>query len=1026
MTTLKLFPAFNGYVGKLIMGDGERSMFTKPTTVETIVILDVSGSMGTNVEKIIRDVLPKTFFHLGYKPTDKITLIVFHDFATTYHTPIENLLKSPIKSGNSTYMSNGIKHLKHYLSTTSNTHIRLLTISDGVLNDQDKTVSESCTLAAELKHFTINSQAIRLFTSESQPDTRGLSSVLQLNTVCESKLVDIKTYENVESVIGNLFKNDNLDKCVMLTSDNEIFMTAPWLPPSNHISLNNTDNVIWFKEIPKNIRINDVKHELKVEICSQLTFDNFDLIMKDKIDYYMNRLKVLKIVNSPEAIAEIAEIVGYFSSLEKTFHANEPSGSILDTSLRARSEYYKNMILKKTKSVMFKMSQIANDEKVAKLNSAQQAEYLRTIDVSKNSKALARRALNNDIDFDSVVRKEVMEMFYHLDELKDIDDAKHTQSFYSKETTLGGIRATCDLVKNRILEDMNANDILTMINIVGVPCHSIIGNYPDPMTWRVDNIFVSCYLSLSDILMAHIVSGGKSLKAVGTDKEISNVIPFFDDDRVHMFMKKYCPSILEYSASIGMRRMIMNVPMTYSYTVCAGVWKMVQEVNLLKSDINIRTFNKLAHSYSVAIGGYFDHILPYIVDQDEKLSYYIGNNGVTNMLSVMMKIIKAGNTKNIGRILRALYSYEINQAVKRKYKYQDNGELVMAKDLVELVGVDLEKFKTPTKDLLIPEDEKLVFHDKYQVKSELFNDIIKSCWYVDYLTLLPDFLSASFCENDEESFTKVKKMPMMDEKTICKALAINYDLRTHQFFTIVQSMLFNNKADRVDSDNSKMLIAELGDFSVGDSLVKDYVKKQYHNKYTSDLTHKIKAEKELLSDKLVKLMIESETVEKCIDLFMNGITHGTGSHKIINKASLGFNDLKIALLNLELIVPERLGKLKVLLLGRDEKDQVVWNNGNALDVDLGEIKDLFIKLDGETGWVGVHEEYVKRNIHQYRIRNGVDKPNRHFHSNGKRSYWAYGFQTIEAYARSITHEAWLEYKAKHWEDNCCGVRKLNF
>ncbi|AYV83841.1 MAG: hypothetical protein Hyperionvirus12_38 [Hyperionvirus sp.] len=1011
MTTLKLFPAFNGYVGKLIVGDGDRGI-SRPSAIETIVILDVSGSMGDNVQKMITDVIPKTFLNLGYKATDQITLITFHNKATTYHTAIENFAKSTIKADGGTYMVGAITHLKNYLTTAAaSKHLRILTISDGALHDQDLTVTESAKLVGELGGgYTINSQAVRLFTSESQPDTRGLSSVMQLNSVCECKLLDIKTYDNVVEVIGDLFKRDNLDKSIMLSSSNEIFMTAPWLPPSNKIYVNNADSVIWFKEIPKNIRINEIDKELKIEICSQLNFDNFDLIMKDKIDYYINRLKVLKVVNSEAAIKEIGEIVGYFGELEKGFHAQDAlGGSAMDTSLRTRSEYYRGLIAKKSKSVVFKMSQIANDDKVAKLNSMQQAEYLRTVDVSKNAKGLARRAVTGDIDFDGVVRKEVLEMFSHLDELSGVDDSKHAQSFYSRETTLGGIRATCELVKAGMLDELNANDILTMINIVGVPCSSVVGNYPDPMTWRVDNIYVSCYLSLSDILMAHIVSGGKALKAVGLDKEISNVIPFFDDDRVHIFMKKYAPSILEYSASVGMRRMIMNVHMTYTYTVCAGVWKMVQELNVSKSDINVQTFERLKHSYEVAVGGHFDHVLKYMVDQDEKLSYYLGNNGVTNMIGVLMKIIKGGNTKNVRRIMRALYSYEINQAVKRKYKYLEHGDVVMREDLNKLVGLDLERFKTKTQELLVAEDEKVEFYDKYHVGKELLGDLLKGCWYVDYLTLLPEFLGGD-----------VKAVGAMDEKSVGRALGIDYDLKMYQFFTIVQSMLYNNKQDRVDSDGEKMLIDELGDFAVGDSLVREYVRKQYQNKYTSDLTFKIKAEKDVLSEKLINKMLGVESVQEFSDLFEGGIVRGKAYHKIVNKASLGYNDLKMCLLNMKIDVPERLGKLKVLLLGRDDKDKIVWNNGNTLAVDLKEFKDVIVQLAGEEGWMGVYDEYAVRNVHIYRL----GKANRHSHCNEKPSYWAFGFLTIDAYARSITHEAWLEYKKIHHD--CCGVRKLNF
>lgn len=56
---------------------------------------------------------------------------------------------------------------------------------------------------------------------------------------------------------------------------------------------------------------------------------------------------------------------------------------------------------------------------------------------------------------------------------------------------------------------------------------------------------------------------GQKLKHPYSDKEIINVIPTFDDERIHKFIRKYAPSLLEYICSIGMRRIISDVPNTY-------------------------------------------------------------------------------------------------------------------------------------------------------------------------------------------------------------------------------------------------------------------------------------------------------------------------------------------------------------------------------------------------------------------------------------------------------------------------------
>ena len=1014
-----LFPAFDGYIGKVTLPTSVKKTHGSKIDVDTLVIMDTSASMGDNVQKLICKVIPNVFSSLHYKESDKITIITFNDFSETYTDTIENFRKSKITCSGTTQMRFAINSLKGHLEKSANKYVRILALSDGDLHDQDLTVKESALLVPFTSGKYINSQAIRFFTSSAQPDTRGLSSILQLNTTTEARLIDIKGYDNINETIASLFVNDGLDKDkIILKSETPVFMNSPWETPLD--TLIYRDEIFFLKEIPKNVTLNNKSYGIKFEFGSPLSFDNFDVILKDKIDYYINRLKVLKVLNTEHSSSEISSILNYFSNLEKTLGVSD---LMENTSLRARSQYYKNLINKRKKSVVIKMAEIANDEKVSKLNSAQQADYLRTMNISKNAKALAKRALNHDIDFDAVVKKEVRAMHSHISELSKVNDKDHFVSFYSKETTLGGIRATCELVDNGMLDDMNAQDILTLINIVGVSCNATIGDFPDPMTWRVDNIFPGCYLSLSDLLMAHLTSGGTELKAVGIDKVITNVIPIYDDEKVHKFLLKYAPCILEYSASIGMRRIIANVSWTYSYTLCAGVWKMIQELNNYKSDLNVLTFSKLALGYELAVGTNFDHVLEFVKDQDENLSYYIANNGVTNMIAIIMKLVKmGGQEKYLVRIMRALYSYEINQAIRRKFKNLEHHEHLMVKALNDLLGIDLEKNKVILKPFF-EENSDIVFYDKYHVNDIMLKEFISYFWYIDYMTLLPEFLIGA---RQTDPIVYIKKIPKMDEKTICSVLEIDYDLNIFKLFNIVQSMLCNTKSQRVDSDNHKMLIQEINNnFSKSDMFVKDYVKKQYVNKYSSDYAHKMKAEKDEMCRILVEKMVGTESVSEFVRLFKEGVMCGSNSHKISNKGSLGFVILNQNLLDMGREVFGRIEKLKILLLGRDSVGgNIVWNNGNTLGVvGLRDYADLFKKLDCEKDWKPIAEEFAK-SIYMYRATGGIDVPNRHGHSNGKPSYWAYGFETIEAFAKDKDTEEWNEYKRVHHD--CCGVSRLNF
>jgi uncharacterized protein YegL len=996
--SLQLYPSLNGFIGKINVKTDENKESLLASDIKTYIILDVSGSMGQNVGRIVNKLLPGMLYNLKYKDDDFVTIITFGSKVQIYYKSVKELYNLPIGPDGMTYMCPAIKQLGELINKLEpNQKIRIMTISDGELHDQMETLEMSNKLVNTVKNVhTVNSQAIRFFTSSSQPDTRGLSSVLQLNTLNDAKLIDINCNIDPSSIIdtmANLFHNDKMGSIVKLITDQNILMNVPWATPTNSVNLTDGENIIWLKDIPKttSVQIGDKTIDIDVDVCvGDINADNYDIILKTKIEYFFNQLKILKVIGTGDANNQIENIVKYFTDLEKSL---EMSKDLLnDNSLKSRLKFFKNIIKKREKSISMKFAQVANDDKVSKFNAAQQADYLRAINVSKNSKGLARRALASGIDFDSVVRKEVTEMYKHLSELKDVSDEDHLKSFYSMESTLGGIRAVCSLIDEGILDDMDANDILKMINIVGIACTGPVGDFPDAMTYRIDEVYSGCYISLSDVLVAYNVSNGQVLTVPGQpDKTIVNVLPLFDDSTVHVFMRKYCPSILEYTASIGMRRVIAEVPMTYAYSACAGIWKLTEDINHNKSDINISIFTKLVKTYDTAVGTYFAHVVPYLTDKpDQKLSYYIANNGVTNMISPLMKIIASKDTQYMSNILRALYSYEIYQVVKKMFRHKDNSDILSKHYLDELVGINFANHKTqlqPLFDTELNNDAPNKFYDQYHCDNNKVDSIIKSSWYIDYLTILPDLLHGAYEKNPIEYIKNIKKM---DENTICNALGIDYDLRTFQYYNIVQALLYSTKNDRVDQDRKEMKFDDLINKESAENMIKNYVKTQYINQYNSDISAKNKEERDVLCKLLISEIGSADQMDKTIDLWKNGLTRGTTSLSIVNNSSMGNIELKQSLLDLNNNIPDRIGKLKILLLGRDDKDNIVWNNGNVLFTQLAEFETIFTKLGQTDQWNAVKDEYKKRNRHIYR-----DLVNRHGHSNEKPSFYGFGHKTLE-------------------------------
>lgn len=1021
----------------------------------TIIILDRSGSMGSQVERLYNKIIPGVLLSLGYKDDSEIHVITFDSETQLIKTTVKEMTSYKISCRGCTRMQDAIVMLEKTMAGIDKQSYRVLSISDGEIEDQEETLKLSSKLAEKVKEFyQINSQAIRLFTSGNQPSTKGLSSVLQFNTVCEANLIDISTVvsdDQTISMISELFANDNISSLgtlgkLSLNCKSRLFKENPWNAASTKIKLKEGVNTFWFSQLPTE------NEEITVEIGNNtytavVSFKKdgikadefFDELLKNKVNYYFNQIKILKIINTTNSKEEISKILSYFKEVDEFFNNQESNTQLISSSskLGARIDFFRQVIKKREKSVFSRMNEIANDDKVNQLNSAQQADYLRNTELTKVSKALAKRAVGEGLDFNVVAREEAKMMRKHFDEIKDIDDSNHLVSFYSTCTTLDGVRAICEVVDNGLIDSMEVNDIIKLLNIVGIGCDSPIGDYPDPMVWRVRDVFPGCFISLSDVLVAFDASGGKALVDVGSKRDIVNVIPVFEDDRLHRFYLKYASTLLEYTSSIGMRRLVAHIPLSYPYTLCAGLLNLIQLINKYKSDISIRTFCCLTKSFEVAIGTMFDYVVDLIGDQDPNISYYIGNNGMTNMMSPLIKIIK-NNFKNgvkeikyVDRVLRALYSFEIYQVIRKVIKGENPGDA--AKEVLrELLGIDFEKYGTKLPPMY-EVNENPTFHRKYYINESKLEPILKKLWYLDHICEFTELFKGVYInhldtktDNPNTLYTDyskeieyIRNIPTLNDEVILSKIKIDYtDVKKFKFFNIVQSLLNYTKADRVDDDNKKMKIIELDKLENAEKMVEDYVQTVYHRKYLADLLERSKEEKSQLATLLTTSMLKTENINEFTKLFREGMEKGPHKIQITDSSKLGYSMLSSLLLNTDSDVPLRFKKLRIVLYGTDEEGKEVWNNGKPLRTKLEPYKDFYYKQNMKKEWDDMFWEMKKLGgIHIYR-----DLANRHGHGNSKPSYWAFGFDMLVQYKQSVGDDDWKNYTTVH--SDCCGVKRM--
>ena len=1088
----------NGYVGKFELQEQIESTSLSSTSkaTPTVIILDQSGSMGSEVGRITNVLLPAMLKRLHYQKDDEIILITFSDSATCTPLTTTDLKSHKISARGGTSMAKGLDMLVKYIPKLHPEEpLRIMIFSDGEVSDKDNVLRQSDVLTGIFKScgFTINAQGFRWFTSSSQPDTSALASVLKLNTVGRVMLEDIDAKQSDTVLLDALvkvFEEDRLDETKMLRSKSKTmtFLNYPWQTWSTSMmSVRPGDNLFWLSEIPEDgdislqccggRRIRGAVDDIiiPIKICGRLKSDNYLRVLSMKVNYFLDHLKLLKVNETKQATEEITHIVSYFSNLEMSMEAaddckSETIPGMGSLGLKNRLDLLQRNISKRSGSIIYMMREIANDDKISRLSAQQTADYLRKdLMGDKRMKGLANR-IGDDLDFDRAARSEVRAMHAHLHELEGIDDSTHISSFLDLETTLSGIRATCELMDRKLpsgeslIDSVDCSDVLRLLNIVGIACDAPVGTYPDPMMWTVDQLFLGTFCSMSDILNQGEAGLTVPRGHQSQNRKIVNVIPFFEEVKIHEFLKKYAPRLLELSAGEGMRRILGPVTGTFLYTICSGLLHLVGLMQNSPSTMHCDVFIKLLDTFSVQSGGYFDHMLPYLHDQEESgrlhLSYYLHNNGVRNMMYPILQIIQStpkflAATKRdqltsadcarklLPRILRSLYSYEIWQSVKRSFKNMENSIPAIKFALHEILGIDLDKHKTLLTPLFEAEPAHIKHHDKYYINDEALNRHIRAFWYLDSITLIrPLFAAAS-----KRDIERMRSIPCLSDQYVARACDISYDMRHFRFYNVVQALIHHTRATRINDGNtvtseskvtpvgvppmtevevdyhsSSMRFTDLKDQKAIEAFLRDHVKREYAGSYQSELSKKKFAEDAILRSQLIELFMDSNSHEETVRLFKEGTSIGDRICICTDFTSPVVKVLKDALCDLTRPCVRRLETIKLLLLGIDDEGREVWNKGRALFcLDLSEFKAVFDSVDSLDMWSTLSAEHRWRNKYDY----NRDTRNRHDHGRDRPSYWAMGFATIGSMIlavqdNEVPQSVFDEYRRIHVE--CCGMR----
>lgn len=355
-----LYPLGDKFVANIPIAEDPKQR--DPSKIKTFVLLDRSFSMGDNAKRLLRDILPSVFSQLAYDK--EFYLVTFSNTANVAKVAVDNMKTKSVETfDEGSNLASAIKICSLIISKLSSQNpIRLLTIYNGDDQSDDATSLGAASLAEmiERKNFSVNSQAVRFFTSKAEPGVVPLARMLQVNNTAAPKLIDIYSSESdrvIARKIAQLFINDKLEYTKLLTTKNEIISKTPWSSDCvNQILLKPGNNIFWLNKYPINtlVKIGEVPAVTKVvpkpdedpsiesdkksdeksekedvlefkiaEVPAKFTLMPMDQKIFSEIsqefrDRLTSQLKVLKVAGTVKTSIKLSKIVDCFAETEES------------------------------------------------------------------------------------------------------------------------------------------------------------------------------------------------------------------------------------------------------------------------------------------------------------------------------------------------------------------------------------------------------------------------------------------------------------------------------------------------------------------------------------------------------------------------------------------------------------------------------------------------------------------------------------------------------------------------------------
>ncbi len=535
-----------------------------------ILVLDCSGSMGNRVSEIANNWFPRTLIKEGYDCHTPADVIGFSHEAFVLkrgnnngNTPtLEDLTEMKTSCLGVTKMGGVFDLLQKMILEDPNSAFLIVAISDGEIQDVRECLAAAERVAPVLRFAQIKVCMIRLKTSLfANPDTRALASIGLIDTSTDSSIHDITADSQMFSHILSEAIQASSKSVHTVSTQTNCLRRFPSDAPAKRLTCG-AEGIVFLAS-----DVTSLSCDGNVLRCEQKPFKDCEEaeILQTFCDTVEHHVRFLNVTGlSTKAIVE------WFHQLKTLLESSNNAVMRPEPGFQSRLQRILRETRKTERKCINELLMNAGTERVKTLNSAQQADYLRTT----QSKKLARRVEKTAAKEDSKESSEES-VAYHLQALrakiltetkegaKDLGNEE--RSFYSLFTMREALCELFEWVKNE--EELSRMDILSLLKLVGhvgLCYHSFTGDLVDPYTFYVDEIFETplscndlreansqkshdgeCYVLEAPAHHKHVITGVMPLRFM--QEALFDLIPL-EIQRAH--------------ASINMRKMTHPCPKT--------------------------------------------------------------------------------------------------------------------------------------------------------------------------------------------------------------------------------------------------------------------------------------------------------------------------------------------------------------------------------------------------------------------------------------------------------------------------------